>query len=121
MWYFRFNRTVAGGYTMNKIVNSIEAKDIENHFHPYTNPKVLKEVGPHVICKGEGIYVYDNADTKFIEGRSGLWCASLGFHNKDLVEAATKQMNKLPFYHSFAGKVPEVAAHLSEKLVSIAP
>ena len=121
MVFSLFNRTVSGGYTMNKIVNSIEAKDIENHFHPYTNPKALKEAGPHVICKGEGIYVYDNSDTKFIEGMSGLWCASLGFNNKDLVEAATKQMNKLPFYHSFAGKVPEVATHLSEKLVSIAP
>ncbi len=106
---------------MNKIVNSIEAKDIENHFHPYTSPKILKEAGPHVISKGEGIYVYDNSDTKFIEGMSGLWCASLGFDNKDLVDAATKQMKKLPFYHSFAGKVPEVAAHLSEKLISIAP
>ena len=55
---------------MNKIVNSIEAKDIENHFHPYTSPKILRESGPHVICKGEGIYVYDNSDTKFIEGMS---------------------------------------------------
>ena len=39
--------------------------------------------------------------------------ASLGFNNNDLVEAATKQMHKLPFYHGFAGKVPEVAANLS--------
>ena len=71
---------------MNRIVNSIEAKDIENHFHPYTNPQTLKETGPHVICRGEGVYVYDNSNTKFIEGMSGLWCASLGFNNKDLVE-----------------------------------
>ena len=106
---------------MNKVVNSIEAKDIANHFHPYTNPQVLKESGPHVMCKGEGIYVYDNTGAKFIEGMSGLWCASLGFDNKELVEAATTQMNKLPFYHSFAGKVPEVAANLSEKLLKIAP
>ena len=106
---------------MNKVVNSIEAKDIANHFHPYTNPQNLKESGPHVICKGEGIYVYDNTGAKFIEGMSGLWCASLGFDNKELIEAATKQMDKLPFYHSFAGKVPEVAANLSEKLVKIAP
>ena len=106
---------------MNKVVNSIEAKDIANHFHPYTNPQILKENGPHVICKGEGIYVYDNTGAKFIEGMSGLWCASLGFDNKELIEAAAKQMEKLPFYHSFAGKVPEVAANLSEKLLKIAP
>ena len=110
-----------GENNMNRIVNSIEAKDIENHFHPYTNPQVLKESGPHVICRGEGIYVYDNSGNKFIEGMSGLWCASLGFDNKELIQAATNQMDKLPFYHSFAGKVPEVAANLSEKLLKIAP
>ena len=89
---------------MNKLVNSLEAKDLQNHFHPYTNPKVLMENGPHVISKGDGIYVYDNSGKKFIEGMSGLWCASLGFSEKELVNAALKQMNTLPFYHSFAGK-----------------
>ena len=106
---------------MNKLVNSLEAKDIHNHFHPYTNPKVLKETGPHVISRGDGIYVYDNSGKKFIEGMSGLWCASLGFSEKQLADAALKQMNTLPFYHSFAGKVPDVSAELSEKLVSISP
>ncbi|MDC3068142.1 aminotransferase [Paracoccaceae bacterium] len=106
---------------MNKLVNSIEAKDIANHIHPYTNPEVLQTSGPHVITKGEGIYVYDNSGNKYIEGMSGLWCASLGFNNNELVEAATEQMKKLPFYHSFAGKVPDIAAQLSEKLISIAP
>ncbi len=106
---------------MNNLANSLEAKDLQNHFHPYTNPQVLMEQGPHVISRGEGIYVYDNSGKKFIEGMSGLWCASLGFSEKKLVEAAVKQMNTLPFYHSFAGKVPDVSAELSEKLVSISP
>ena len=106
---------------MKKIVNSIEAKDIEHHFHPYTNPSILKQSGPHVVCRGDGIYVYDNSGTRYIEGMSGLWCASLGFSNKDLMEAASEQMAKLPFYHSFAGKVPDISVELSEKLISMAP
>ena len=60
---------------MNKVVNSIEAKDIANHFHPYTNPKILRETGPHVICKGEGIYVYDNTGI----GRDSFILASAGY------------------------------------------
>lgn len=35
-----------------------------------------------------------------IEGLSGLWCASLGFSEGRLVEAARKQMEILPFYLS---------------------
>ena len=42
MMKITFNSSVAGGNTMNRIVNSIEAKDIENHFHPYTNPQSFK-------------------------------------------------------------------------------
>jgi 4-aminobutyrate--pyruvate transaminase len=52
---------------------------------------------------------------------AGLWCASLGFSERRLAEAAYRQMLELPFYHSFGGKVPAVTTELAEKLVSIAP
>jgi 4-aminobutyrate--pyruvate transaminase len=50
-----------------------------------------------------------------------LWCASLGFSEKRLAEAAYKQMLELPFYHSFGGKVPAISTELAERLVGIAP
>ena len=102
-------------------INSSEGRDVAFHFHPYTNPTNLEELGPHIISKGEGIYVLDKNDRKYIEGMSGLWCASLGFNEPELIEAAIGQMKKLPFYHSFTGKVSDPAIELAEKLISIAP
>src|SRR6185503_13103862 len=55
------------------------------------------------------------------EGMAGLWCASLGFSERRLAEAAYRQMLELPFYHSFAGKVPAISAELAERLIGIAP
>jgi 4-aminobutyrate--pyruvate transaminase len=52
---------------------------------------------------------------------AGLWCASLGFSERRLADAAYRQMCELPFYHSFAGKVPAVSALLAERLIGIAP
>ena len=101
--------------------NSAEARSIANHFQPYTNPSQLNESGPHIISSGEGIYVTDNDGKQFIEGLSGLWCTSLGYSENELLDAAVKQMKKLPFYHSFTGKTVDPAIDLSEKLVSIAP
>ena len=65
--------------------NSDYSKDIEFHLHSYTHPQTLEDEGPHILSKGDGIYVYDETGKKFIEGMSGLWCTSLGFSEKELV------------------------------------
>jgi 4-aminobutyrate--pyruvate transaminase len=52
---------------------------------------------------------------------SGLWCASLGFSEKEIINTITDQLNKLPFYHSFAGKTADPAIRLAEHLVKISP
>jgi 4-aminobutyrate---pyruvate transaminase len=96
-------------------------RDLAYHLHPSTNLRQLQDEGPLVITRGEGVYVFDEQGKRYLEGMAGLWCASLGFSERRLAEAAYRQMNELPFYHSFAGKVPAIATELAEKLVSIAP
>ena len=58
---------------------------------------------------------------RYIEGLSGLWCAALGFSEKRLVDAATRQLNVLPFYHNFSHKAVEPAIELADYLVGRAP
>ncbi|MEH2512833.1 4-aminobutyrate--pyruvate transaminase [Nitrobacteraceae bacterium AZCC 1564] len=101
--------------------NSIEARDVAHVLHPYTNAIVHEKEGPLVISHGDGIYVVDNDGNRYIEGLGGLFCASLGFSEKRLVDAAIQQMQKLPFYHSFGGKSHETAIELAERLIALAP
>ena len=96
-------------------------KDVANHFHPYTNLRALEKDAPLMIVAGDGIEVIDDTGRRYIEGMAGLWCASLGFSEKRLGEAAKRQMDVLPYYHSFSGKAHNVVAEVSEKLISIAP
>ena len=101
--------------------NSIEARDIAYHLHAYTNAQKHAEVGPFVVDRGEGIYVFDKAGNRYIEGLAGLWSVGLGFSEPRLVEAATRQMAKLPFYHNFAHRSHEPVIDLAEKLVLMMP
>src|SRR5690606_14621322 len=80
--------------------------DTRYHLHPYTQPRQLEREGPLVITRGEGVHVYGEDGKKYLEAMAGLWCASLGFSEKRLVAAATRQMQTLPYYHAFSGKVP---------------
>ena len=96
-------------------------KDVAHHFHPYTNLRAIETDAPLMIVAGDGIEVIDDSGKRYIEGMAGLWCASLGFSEKRLGEAAKRQMDVLPYYHSFSGKAHNVVAEVSEKLISIAP
>ncbi|OSQ48150.1 aminotransferase [Thalassospira alkalitolerans] len=92
-----------------------------SYLHPYTNFAAHEKNGPHIITKGHGIYVTDDNGKSFIEGMAGLWCASLGFNEKRLVAAATKQLETLPYYHTFASRSTNPAIDLAEKLLELVP
>src|SRR6516165_8396458 len=63
---------------MSARLNSAQARDIAYYLHPYTNLSAHEKEGPLVITRGEGIYVFDDAGNRYIEGLGGLFCASLG-------------------------------------------
>ena len=68
--------------------NSNAVRDIANVLHPYTDHRAHAQNGPLVITRGEGVRVWDDQGKEYIEALAGLWCASLGFDNKRLVDAA---------------------------------
>ena len=101
--------------------NSMAGRDIASYLHPYTNLKTHQETGPLIITRGEGVNVFDEDGNKYIEGLAGLWCTSLGFSNERLIEAATKAMEQLPFYHGFTHKSHPAGIELAEKLLAMVP
>jgi 4-aminobutyrate--pyruvate transaminase len=95
--------------------------DLLTAIHPYTNLKLHETEGPMVITEGDGVFVRDENGKTYLEALAGLWCASLGFSERRLAEAAYRQMLKLPYYHTFFHKAHDIGIELAEKLLSIAP
>ena len=106
---------------MTRNPNSLAARDIETVIHPYANLQIHRDKGPLVLERGKGIYVWDRDGKKYIEGLAGLWCTALGFGEEALVEAASEQLRKLPYYHLFGNKSQGPAIELAEKLKDMAP
>jgi 4-aminobutyrate--pyruvate transaminase len=95
--------------------------DITTGLHPYTNARAHETKGPLIMERGDGIYVYDTNGKQYIESFGGLWSVALGFSEKRLVAAATEQLNKLPFYHTFNHMSHEPTIRLADKLVQMTP
>jgi 4-aminobutyrate--pyruvate transaminase len=102
-------------------LSNLAVRDIETITHPYTNLATLRDSGPLIFERGQGVFVYDTEGKAYIEGMAGLWCTALGYGNAELVEAATAQLRKLPFAHLFTAKSHDPAIELAEKLKEIAP
>ncbi len=106
---------------MTIIPNSIEGRDIAYQMHPNVNLRKYEKTGGLVIESGEGVYVFDSSGKRYIEGLAGLWSVAVGFGEKRLAEVAKAQMEKLPYYHTFAYKTHGPSIELAEKLIQIAP
>ncbi|AXL53443.1 aminotransferase [Paraburkholderia caffeinilytica] len=102
-------------------MSTLNQLDIDHHLHPQTNLRQHEEVGPLIIESGDGPYVVDTDGNRYFEGMSGLWCASLGFSEKRLADAAHRQMSKLPYQQTFAHRSSRPVIELAARLLERAP
>lgn len=101
--------------------NSVAARDVASLLHPYTDARRHETRGPIVMERGAGVYVYDEDGTEYIEGLAGLWSVAVGFGERRLVDAATRQLARLPYHHIFAHKTHGPGVDLASKLVEMTP
>lgn len=105
----------------SSITAVVQATDAEHHLHPFTNTGALNKKGARVICKGEGVYLWDSEGQKILDGMAGLWCVNMGYGRKELVDVATKQMNELAYYNTFFQTTHTPAAELAKEIASVTP
>jgi putrescine aminotransferase len=98
-----------------------QAADAAHFLHPFTDFKALAAKGSRVITRADNIYIWDSEGHKILDAMSGLWCVNVGYGQQALVEAATRQMQTLPFYNSFFQTTTPAAVALAERLAEVSP
>jgi adenosylmethionine-8-amino-7-oxononanoate aminotransferase len=74
-----------------------------------------------IIERGEGVHVFDQDGTRYIDGLSGLYCASLGHsHGDEIGAAAHEQMKRLPYSSNWTVAHPP-SIELAAKIAGLAP
>lgn len=110
---------------MNKQAHDlIAAQDRNSVLHPFTNLKDFasgKLGDPTIIESGKGIRITDSTGREYIDGFAGLYCMNVGYGRTEVAEAISRQAHKLAYYHSYAAHTTDELAHLSDRLVRMAP
>ena len=94
--------------------------DSAHYMHPFTHHKGLAEKGARIITKADNVYIWDSEGHKIFDAMSDLWCMNIGYGRKELVDAAAKQMQELPYYNSFFQTATVPAIQLANKIVELA-
>ncbi|MDG6401963.1 aspartate aminotransferase family protein [Pseudomonas quasicaspiana] len=98
-----------------------QALSSEHHLAPFSDYKQLKEVGPRIITRSSGVYLWDSEGNKILDGMSGLWCVAIGYGREELADAAAKQMRELPYYNLFFMTAHPPVLELAKVISEIAP
>jgi putrescine---pyruvate transaminase len=96
-----------------------QAADTAHFLHPFTDFKALAGRGSRIVTRGDGIYIWDSEGNKILDGMSGLWCVNVGYGQRALIDAATRQMEQLPFYNAFFQTATPPAIELAELLSEV--
>jgi putrescine aminotransferase len=98
-----------------------QAADAAHYLHPFTDFKALAAKGSRVITRADNVYLWDSDGKKIFDAMSGLWCVNVGYGQRELIDAATAQLQQLPFYNSFFQTANPPAIELAELLAQVTP
>jgi taurine--2-oxoglutarate transaminase len=74
-----------------------------------------------IITRGEGVYLYDDKDTKYLDWTSQAICSNIGYTLPDtVVDATMNQMKQLQYVYGGIG-LTEIRARLSKLITDIMP
>jgi putrescine aminotransferase len=95
--------------------------DRAHHLHPFTDTAALNRKGSRIITDAKGVYLWDSDGQRLLDGMAGLWCVAVGYGRQELVDAATRQMTRLPFYNTFFQTSHMPAIEAARAIAEVAP
>jgi putrescine---pyruvate transaminase len=107
--------------TSSRSTQEWQAADAKHFLHPFTDFQALAKKGSRVITRADNIYLWDSDGNKILDAMSGLWCVNVGYGQRALIDAATKQLETLPFYNAFFQTATPPAIELAELLAEVSP
>jgi adenosylmethionine-8-amino-7-oxononanoate aminotransferase len=89
-------------------------------WHPFADMGAVSR-SEFLIERGEGVYVFDADDRRYLDATASLWYANLGHGRPEIADAVSAQMRRLEAYSTFGEFSNRPANELCAKLAERAP
>lgn len=107
--------------TYDALNEDLGSKDLAHVVHPLARPRQLAALGPVVAVSAQGAEVVLSDGRTMIDGPAAMWCVNVGHGRRELIDAATRQLETMAFSPLFGGLSTPPAIALAEKLAQLTP
>ena len=89
-------------------------------WHPFA---AMGQVDGHelVLVRGEGVRVWDEDGTEYLDATAGLWFANVGHGRAEIADAVGAQLRTLAAHNIFGDYANRPALDLAERVAALAP
>lgn len=101
--------------------NSLIELDRAHLIHPVASWRGHEVAGVRLLTGARGATVTDASGRELLDGFAGLWCVNAGYGQQTVIEAATRQLETLPYATGYFGLGSEPAIRLAARLAEAAP
>ena len=110
---------------MNELSNSPTDQDLtdwdrDHNLHPWAGTDGFGSDEYMRVNAAEGIYLWDDAGKKYIDGPGGMWCMQIGYGRAEMADAISAQVMQMP-YASPWSFTTQPAAILAKKIADMTP
>lgn len=99
----------------------LEELDRAHLVHPVASWSEQERRGSTVLESGSGAYLRDKEGHEYLDGFSGLWCVNIGYGHQSVVDAATRQMQRLPYATGYFHYASEPSILFAEAIARRTP
>lgn len=89
-------------------------------WHPFSDMAAVRG-NELVITRAEGIWLYDDADNRYLDASASLWYCNVGHGRTEISDAVARQMNQLETWSIFGDAANPPALELADLLADRAP
>jgi adenosylmethionine-8-amino-7-oxononanoate aminotransferase len=89
-------------------------------WHPFSDMSAVRHA-EFVLTRGEGVWVYDDHDRRYLDATASLWYANVGHGRREISDAIVRQLGLLEAYSAFGDFTTTPAQELAERIARLAP
>ena len=89
-------------------------------WHPFAAMGAVRGA-EFVLTRGEDVWVWDDAGTRYLDATASLWCVNVGHGRREIADAVHAQMMQLATYQTFGDFMNAPARELTDRLAALAP
>jgi putrescine aminotransferase len=87
----------------------------------FASPAAIEKTGTRQLVKGKGVYVWDAAGRKYLDGLASLWNVTIGHGRPEIRRAVAAQMRRIAYAPTLLGFSSAPAEQLAARIARMAP